>query len=159
MKPKVYIETTVPSYLTGRPSRDLVIVGHQELTREWWNDRRDDFDLYISQFVLDEAGAGDIQMARKRLEVLDGIEEIKITEEALQLAEKLVISGIIPPVAATDAAHIAVAAINGMDYLLTWNCKHIANAEVMKKIYSFCKSEGYDCPLICTPIELMEGEE
>jgi len=157
MKPKVYIETTIPSYLTGRPSRDLVIVGHQELTREWWDERRDAFDLYISQFVLDEARAGDVRMAQKRLEALDGIEEIKITEEALQLAEKLVASGIIPSVAATDAAHIAVAAINGMDYLLTWNCKHIANAEIMKKIYSFCGREGYDCPLICTPIELMEG--
>ena len=81
------METTIPSYLTGRPSRDLVIVGHQELTREWWDERRNTFDLYISQFVLDEAGAGDVRMAQKRLEALGGIEEIKITEEALQLVK------------------------------------------------------------------------
>lgn len=158
MKEKVYIETTIPSYLAGRPSRDLVIAGNQELTREWWEKRRKDFDLYVSQFVLDEAGDGDADAARRRLGILDGLAELSINDEAASLAEQLVSEGIVPPGAATDAAHIAIAAVNGMDYLLTWNCRHIANAEIMKKIYSLCGREGYNCPVICTPAELM-GED
>jgi len=157
MKPKVYIETTIPSYLTGRPSRDLVIAGNQELTREWWDERRMAFDLYISQFVLDEAGVGDQAAVRRRLDVLVGMRELAISEEAVYIAEKLIRNGVVPQKAATDAAHIAVAAVNEMDYLLTWNCKHIANAEIMKKIYGLCKDEGFNCPVICTPAELMGG--
>ena len=158
MKQKVYIETTIPSYLAGRPSRDLVIAGNQELTREWWDGRREVFDLYVSQFVLDEAKDGDAEAARRRLDILDGLAELAINEEAVHLAEKLVFEGIVPPKAATDAAHIAVAAVNEMDYLLTWNCRHIANAEIMKRIYSLCEGEGYNCPVICTPAELMGGD-
>ncbi len=158
MKQKVYIETTIPSYLAGRPSRDLVIAGNQELTREWWDGRREAFDLYVSQFVLDEAEDGDVEAARRRLDILAGLAELAINEEAVHLAEKLVSEGIVPPKAATDAAHIAVAAVNEMDYLLTWNCTHIANAEIMKRIYSLCEREGYNCPVICTPAELMGGD-
>jgi hypothetical protein len=157
MKPKVYIETTIPSYLAARLSRDLVIAGNQELTHEWWAGRKDDFDLYISQFVLDEAGIGDEDAARRRMELLADIQELKITDEAGDLTEKLLKEGVVPQKAATDAAHIAVAAVNGMDFLLTWNCKHIANARMLKKIYSICANEGYTCPLVCTPAELMEG--
>lgn len=157
MKPKVYIETTIPSYLTARRSRDLVIAGNQALTQDWWNDRRDAFDLYISQFVLDEAGVGDKDAVYRRLEVLADIMELKITEEAVGLTEKLLCDGVVPPKAATDAAHIAVAAVNQMDYLLTWNCKHIANAEIIMKIYHKCEAAGYVCPVICTPAELMGG--
>ena len=157
MKPKVYIETTIPSYLAGRPSRDLVVAGNQELTREWWDERRAAFDLYISQFVLDEAAIGDLKAVRRRMDVLNGLSELEITEAAEQLAEKLIRGGVIPVKAAADAAHIAVAAVSGMDYLLTWNCKHIANAEIMKKIYRLCEAEGFNCPVICTPAELMGG--
>jgi hypothetical protein len=157
MKPKVYIETTIPSYLAGRPSRDLVIAGNQELTREWWDGRRETFDLYISQFVLDEAGVGDADAVRRRLAVLVDITELKITEEAVGLTEKLLRDGVVPLKAATDAAHIAVAAVNQMDYLLTWNCKHIANAEIIRKIYHTCEATGYSCPVICTSAELMGG--
>lgn len=159
MKQKVYIETTIPSYLAARPSRDLVIAGNQELTHEWWMDQRPSFDLYISQFVLDEAGIGDADAARRRLDVLDGICELKITEEAGRLTEKLLRERVVPQKAATDAAHIAVAAVNGMDFLLTWNCKHIANAQMLRKIYSVCESAGYTCPLVCTPAELMGGDD
>jgi hypothetical protein len=157
MKPKVYIETTIPSYLAARTSRDLVIAGNQELTHEWWAEQRASFELYISQFVLDEAGIGDAGAARRRLEILADIQELKITDEAGVLTEKLLKEGGVPRKAATDAAHIAVAAVNGMDFLLTWNCKHIANARMLKKIYSICANEGYTCPLVCTPAELMEG--
>ena len=158
MKQKVYIETTIPSYLAGRPSRDLVIAGNQELTREWWDGRRENFDLYVSQFVLDEANDGDADAARRRLDVLDGLAELEINDEAVRLAEKLVSEGIVPSKAATDAAHIAIAAVNEMDYLLTWNCRHIANAEIMKRIYSLCEGAGYSCPVLCTPAELMGGD-
>jgi len=158
MKPKVYIETTIPSYLAARPSRDLVIAGNQELTHEWWTEQRPSFDLYISQFVLDEAGVGDADAAQRRLSILSDINELIITDEAGGLTEKLLSEGVIPQKAATDAAHIAVAAVNEMDFLLTWNCKHIANARILKKIYSVCEAAGYTCPLICTPAELMEGD-
>lgn len=159
MKPKVYIETTIPSYLAARSSRDLVIAGNQELTHEWWIEQKESFELYISQFVLDEAAFGDEDAARRRLAILDGINELKVTDEAVRLTEKLLKEGVVPQKAATDAAHIAVAAVNGMDFLLTWNCKHIANARMLKKIYSVCEAEGYVCPLVCTPAELMEGDE
>jgi hypothetical protein len=157
MKPKVYIETTIPSYLTGCPSRDLVIAGNQEITREWWDERRAEFDLCISQFVLDEAGLGDREAVRRRMDILAGLSELEITDEAARLAERLIRESVVPQKAATDAAHIAVAAVHEVDYLLTWNCKHIANAEIMRKIYRLCKAEGFNCPVICTPAELMGG--
>lgn len=158
MKSKVYVETTIPSYLAARPSRDLVIAGNQELTHEWWMEQRESFELYISQFVLDEAAVGDVNAAQRRLNFLEGLHELKVTDEAASLTEKLLEEGVVPQKAATDAAHIAVAAVNGMDFLLTWNCRHIANARMLKRIYSVCEAEGYACPLVCTPAELMEGD-
>ena len=125
MKPNVYIETTIPSDLAVRPSRDLVIAGNQELTHEWWMEQRHSFDLYISQFVLDEAKIGDSNAARRRMDILAGINELEITGEAMGLTERLLHEGVVPLKAATDAAHIEVAAVNGIDFLLTWNCKHI----------------------------------
>ena len=126
MKPKVYIETSVPSYLTAWRRRDLVVAGNQETTKEWW-DRRNDFELYISEFVLQEASNGDSKAAENRLKSLDGIPEIEITEEVAAIAEKLLLEASLPNKARVDALHIATAAIGGMDYLLTWNCAHIAN--------------------------------
>ena len=158
MNPKVYIETTIPSYLAARPSRDLVIGGNQELTHVWWEEQRPSFDLYISQFVLDEAKIGDANAAQRRMDILAGLNELEITEESALLTETLISEGVVPEKAATDAAHIAVAAVNGMDFLLTWNCKHIANARMLKKIYFVCEAAGYSCPLVCTPAELMEGD-
>jgi len=159
MKQTVYIETTIPSYLAARPSRDLVIAGNQELTHEWWNEQRPSFDLYISQFVLDEVAVGDPDAARRRMDILAELNELEISDDAIRLTERLLHEGVVPPKAATDAAHIAIAAVNEMDFLLTWNCKHIANARILKKIYFVCETAGYSCPLICTPAELMEGDE
>lgn len=159
MKPKVYIETTIPSYIAARPSRDLIVAGNQELTHEWWDERRSSFDLYISQFVLDEAEVGDPDAVKRRMEILADLNELEITNEAESLTEKLLNEGVIPRKAATDAAHIAIAAVNGMDFLLTWNCKHIANARMLKKIYLVCEVAGHSCPLVCTPAELMEEDE
>lgn len=159
MKSSVYVETTVPSYLVSRLSRDLVVAAHQELTREWWDNRRQNFSVFISQFVLDEAGLGDAELARRRLALVDEIPELEITEAVAGLAQKLVEACSIPAKAATDAAHIAIAAVHSMDYLLTWNCAHIANAEISRRVHAVCAAEGFVCPVICTPEELMGVEE
>jgi hypothetical protein len=155
LKPKVYIETSIPSYLAAWRSRDLVVAGNQETTREWW-ERREDFDLFISVFVLDEAGAGDAEAAGRRMQCLAGIPEIEITGEVEQIAARLLSRASLPAKAHIDALHIAVAAIGGVDYLLTWNCAHIANPALRPRIESVIRSFGYAPPIICTPQELLE---
>ena len=150
----VYLETSVISYLTNRVSRDLIVAGHQASTREWWDDQRQAHDLYVSELVVLEAGRGDEAAAQNRLALLDGIELLRITEEVAQLAQALVTSHAIPDAAAADAVHVAVAAVNGMHYLLTWNCKHIANAERFEAIRATCLDNGYQPPILCTPDEL-----
>ncbi|MCG6534648.1 MAG: type II toxin-antitoxin system VapC family toxin [Syntrophales bacterium LBB04] len=156
MKAKVYIETTVVSYLTAWPSRDMIVAAHQQITDEWWRTKRQDFELFASQLVLREAQAGNEEMAQRRMKVLGNIKLLEVTEEALALAEKLIARGPLPKKAAEDAAHIAVAVVNGMDYLITWNCKHIANAKMRDKIELICKTNGYKPTIICTPEELLE---
>jgi hypothetical protein len=156
MKPKVYIETSVVSYLTARPSRDLIIAANQQITQEWWQERRAVFDLYVSQMVVQEASAGDPTAAQERLQVLDEIPLLKLNEEAVTFAEKLVQDGPLPPNAVEDALHIAIATLNGMDYLLTWNFKHLANATMRYKIEQVCRQLGYEPPIMCTPQELLE---
>lgn len=151
----LYLETTLISYLVARPSRDLLIAAHQQATREWWAERRGSFECYISQVVLDEVSGGDSEEAKTRLSVISNLSVLEATEEAELLAEAIVSGGAIPRRAARDAAHIAVAAVNGMDYLLTWNCKHLANAQIIRRVASVCNREGYDMPVICTPEELM----
>lgn len=158
MKAKVYIETTIPSYLAARPSRDLLIAAHQQLTREWWESRGPAFDLYVSQPVLEEAGAGDAILAKRRLDLLAEIRVLALTEGILRLAESLVTEGPIPRKAAGDALHIAIATAYGCEYLLTWNCRHIANAEIQRAARIVVKKLGYELPIICTPEELM-GEQ
>ena len=155
MESKVYIETTIVSYLTARPGRDLIIAAHQQLTQEWWENRRLSFDLYASQLVIQESSAGDAVMAQKRLEVLDQIPLLDINQESIALAGALVKKGPIPEKAAVDALHIAIATVHGMDYLLTWNCKHIANAEMQTAVTAVCRAAGYEPPVICTPEELL----
>ena len=155
MAPKVYIETTIPSYLTSRPGRDIVIVGHQQSTRDWWDRKRNEYDLYVSQLVIQECRAGDSKMAIQRLELLSGIEILPILQGITDLAENLVHAGPLPTKAAADAVHIATAAVNKMDYLLTWNLRHIANAKMQDAIRELCKEAGFRPPEICTPEELM----
>ena len=156
MKPKVYLETTVISYLASRPSRDLRIAAHQQATQDGWRDRRGAFDLYASQLVVQEAGRGDEEAARERLRVLGTISLLSVTDKALALAETIVRRGLVPKTVAEDAAHIAVATVNAADYLLTWNLKHIANAAVRNRVEALCRAEGYEPATICTPEELME---
>lgn len=154
MKAKVYIETSIPSYLCARRSRDLIMVANKEITVEWWDDRSQ-FDLYISTLVIQEAGAGDPAAAQKRIEQLHDIPELEVTDEVENFAEILMQKVPLPEKAKVDALHIAVATLNGMDYLLTWNCAHIANAVLRPKVEAVCREFGYEPPTICTPQELM----
>lgn len=155
MAQRVYLETTIPSYLTAWPSRDLIIAGHQQVIKDWWRTRRNEFELCISQFVIDEASAGDAEAARDRMAILNPLPLLDISAAVLELASAILQSGVIPAKAARDAAHIAVSAVHGVDFLLTWNCAHIANAQIVKKVQSICLQQGFPCPLICTPEELM----
>lgn len=156
MKPKVYLETTVVSYLAGRPSRDIIVVAHQEITRQWWERKRGNYHLTISELVFREASAGDPGAAQRRRDVLAGIDVLEVTEEALDLADKLVRQGAVPTTAPEDALHIAIAVSNGVEYLLTWNCAHIANAAMRRAIDDVCVASGYRPTVLCTPEELLE---
>ena len=155
-KPKVYLETTIASYLTAWPSRDLVMAANQETTREWWANRKDAFQLFVSQTVIKESGAGDPDAAQRRLEFLKPFPRLDITDEVESLAAKLIADVPLPPKAQADALHIAVAAVNQMNYLLTWNCTHIANATLRSPIERVCRSQGYEPPVVCTPQEMLE---
>ena len=155
VKYKVYVETTVVSYLTGLPTRDLVLTAHQQLTVEWWQHRHH-FDLFVSEAVLQEAAGGDPSAAARRMAALQGISVLELTAPVAGLARALVAGHAVPATAAVDAVHIAVAAVNGMDFLLTWNCTHIANAATRGMIERVCRAAGLVPPVICTPEELME---
>ena len=156
MKPRAYLETTIISYLTSRPSRDIITAAHQQSTQEWWDNRRDKFDIFVSQIVIQEAGEGNNEAAARRLEIIEEITQVEIQPEAVSLAQSLVADGLVPEKAATDALHIAIATVQGMDYLVTWNLKHIANATIRNAIANACRQRGYEPPIICTPEELME---
>ena len=159
MKKSVYIETSVPSYLTARPSRDVRAAAWQEITFQWWGEVRPRYDLVTSELVRAEAGAGDSDAAARRLSCLEDIPELAIDEEVQALAERLVTEGGVPPSAEADALHIAVAAVHGVNYLLTWNFRHIDNATTKPVIRSICAVSGYTCPEICTPLELLAEDE
>jgi len=153
----VYIETSVISYLTARPSRDLLAAAHQQITREWWDNHRSRFDIFISPLVIGESQRGNQEAAANRIAAIVGIQILEVVEEAYLLASAIITEGILPPSAQDDAAHIALAAVHNMDYLLTWNCRHIDNAETKPLVRSLCGNKGYNCPEICTPEELMGG--
>ena len=152
----VYIETTVVSYLTARPSRDLIIAAHQQITHDWWDTYRANYELCVSQLVLDEAGVGDAQAAQERLLVLRPMLVLETTAEALELAKELLQAGALPAKTADDALHIAIAATKAVPYLLTWNCRHLANAVMRPVIEAVCLAKGLKAPIICTPEELLE---
>ena len=153
----MYLETSVVSYLVGRLSRDVIVLGNQELTREWWAHRRFDYDLFISEVVLREAAIGDPELARQRGAICDALPLLAITGEAERLAPLLLKAAAMASNAATDALHVAVAAVHGMDYLLSWNCAHIANATIRRAIDKQCRASGYEPPVICTPQEMIQG--
>ncbi|MBN2089230.1 type II toxin-antitoxin system VapC family toxin [candidate division KSB1 bacterium] len=155
MKPKLYLETTIPSYLVATPSRDLIVAAHQQITNEWWLNQKDKFDIYISQFVFDEVSSGDPRLAKKRIKIISKFPKLEISDDVKLLAASFIDSKVIPIKAVIDAAHIAVAAVHNMNFLMTWNCAHIANAIMAQSIQNICIKNGYNCPVICTPEELI----
>jgi hypothetical protein len=159
MNPKVYIETTIINYLTAWRSPQLVMAANQETTRNWWDDERQNFDLFISEAVVQEASAGDADAAKRRLEVLAEIPELPITDEARFLARQLIEHTPLPEKASVDALHVVTETVNGMDYLLTWNCRHIANATLRNAMADVCREAGYEMPIICTPLELIQEHD
>jgi hypothetical protein len=156
MKSTVYIETSIISYLVARPSNDIRAAAFQNITADWWDNRRTDFDLYISEIVVAEASRGHPDAANRRLATIAGIVELRISANARDLAKALIASNSFPVKAELDAFHVAVDATNGIDYLLTWNCAHIANAVMRPRIDSMCRKLGFEPPIICTPAELLE---
>lgn len=151
----VYLETSFISYLVARPSRDVVVAGHQQTTQDWWASRRSQFECSVSQVVIDEASAGDSGEVHKRLAIISALPALEITAAAEALAEAIMAAGMLPPHAVRDAAHVAVAAVHAIDYLLTWNCKHLANAQISRRIAMVCEKLEHRMPIICTPEELM----
>lgn len=157
MKPRVYIETSVVSYLTARASRDVVTAAQQVITQQWWEMTQSvakPFDLRTSQLTLDEASRGDPLAAQARLASLSGMPILGLTAPALQLGQELVAQLAIPAKAVDDAYHVAIAAVHGMEYLATWNCRHIANAHMRQKIVHICQQAGFTPVVIATPQEL-----
>ncbi len=151
----VYIETSIVSYLTARPARDLVAAAWQNATGQWWEMQRQHFDLFTSQLVVREAGQGHPEAGQRRLAVLANIPHLSMPEAVTSLAVALLTEGALPQKATDDALHVAVSAYHNVDYLLTWNCRHIDNAEMKPLMRSICITQGYTCPEICTPLELM----
>ncbi len=157
MKPSLYIETSVVSYLTARPNRDLITAARQQLTAVWWATQRSKYDLFISPLVLEEAELGDAEAAAARLSVLQDLDAPTPSPEADALAEALLREVPLPEKAAADAVHIAVATTAGAEYLLTWNFRHIANPVLREQIAEVCRRSGYEPPTLCTPEDLLEG--
>lgn len=151
----VYLETTFISYLVARASRDVIVAGHQQTTQEWWANRRSEFECLVSQVVIDEVSVGDSAEVQKRLAIIVSLPVLEATQAAESLTQAIMAAGILPPHAFPDAAHVAVSAVHAVDYLLTWNCKHLANAQIARRIAVVCQQQGQPMPVICTPEELM----
>nr|VFK33273.1 MAG: hypothetical protein BECKMB1821I_GA0114274_10433 [Candidatus Kentron sp. MB]VFK76075.1 MAG: hypothetical protein BECKMB1821H_GA0114242_10413 [Candidatus Kentron sp. MB] len=154
MNKSIYIETTISSYLAAWPSRDLLQAARQQITHSWWRQERQKYTLCISQIVLDEAAAGDQDAARRRLIFLEQLSLLDLTDTVDDVAQAIVNSELLPPKAARNAIHIAVASVHSIDILLTWNCRHIANPVIMKELRAVVANAGFDLPVLCTPAEL-----
>ena len=155
-RPTIYIETSIISYLAARPSSDLMTAACQQITTRWWERYRRFYRIVTSALVVAESREGDQQMAKKRLDLLKGISTLRTTDQAKKLARALIQKGALPDKAQADALHIAIAAAQDVDYLLTWNCRHIDNPATKPMVREVCLSEGYACPEICTPFEIVE---
>ena len=158
MRRKVYLETTVVSYLAARPSRDLLVAGHQEATRELWPGLATTFETFVSALVYEEAARGDAEQAAKRLAAIKPFQMLDVDDDARRLAERIIAGNGIPEQYPEDALHIAVAAINGIDVLVTWNFAHLSNPFTRVRVRQLVEAEGYACPEICSPEELLESE-
>jgi hypothetical protein len=154
-----YIETTIPSYYVARPSMNVIQASRQACTRAWWDGGCSGFDLFTSQEVLQEANLGDADMARQRLEMLLPLPRLALTEAVGTLAQNLIQTGLVPEKAASDAIHIAVASVHRMNYLVTWNFKHIANPFIRDHLRSLVADAGFQLPVMCSPEELIQYDE
>lgn len=157
MEQSVYIETSIVSYLVARPSRDVVAAARQQLTHEWWNAHRSGFSVWASELVLEEAGRGDAGAARQRVDALADIPLLPLTPDVDRVAAALLKGAALPEQAAADAAHIALATVHGVGYLLTWNCKHIANPFIQRSVQRISAEAGFVAPVVCTPEEFVGG--
>ena len=155
MKPKVYLETTIISFLAARPSRDILVNAKQAVTNEWWATQRNDFDLYISEVVLGEISNGDRDAVERRLNVAKGLYSLELTEKCFNIAKQLT-GNIIPDSVAEDAYHVSLAIEHNIEYLLTWNMKHINKTKTKYAIMELCNLNEYNCPVICSPFEMIE---
>jgi len=159
MKPTVYLETTVIGYLAMRVSGVLRVAANQQTTRDWWENHRQQFDLFVSRFVVDECSDGDPVAAQERRAFLEDIPLLQMSEGVDSLAESLIAGVPLPEKAGIDALHISIAAVHGIEYLITWNCRHIANPALRPQIEFLCREAGYEPPVICTPQELLEIDD
>jgi hypothetical protein len=158
MARSVYLETSVISYLVARPNqRDLIVAAHQQITRDWWAIRRHEFTLFASAAVIEEAVRGDPEYAKARMGVIEQLHLADVTRAARTLAAQLLLEAALPAKANADALHISIAAVNGIDHLLTWNCTHLANAAILPRVNKICRAAGFEPPYVSTPEELMVG--
>ncbi|MBI2471872.1 MAG: type II toxin-antitoxin system VapC family toxin [Planctomycetes bacterium] len=156
MKESIYLETTVVSYYTSKPSRDIIVLAHQEITLEWWPKAIKRFDIFISEVVVEESRLGDHEAARRRLEELKNFPHLVLNNKVEEMAQVYIEQFEISKKYLRDAAHLAIASVHNIDYLVTWNCAHLANGEVIKKLMKINESFNIHTPIICTPEELME---
>jgi len=157
--PTAYIETTIPSYYVARAAMNVIQASRQASTRAWWDGGRSSFDLFTSQEVLQEARLGDADMARQRLEILSPLPKLELTEEVGALAQELIQAGLVPEKAASDAVHIAVASVHQVNYIVTWNFKHIANPYTRDRLRGVVADAGFRLPVMCSPEELIQYDE
>ena len=151
----LYLDTSIIGYLTIRPSTNLITASNSVITQNWWDTRRENFTRYISEVVLEELARGDQEIATKRLDLISELPLLALNEAVEELAQQFLTKSNLPPKASDDALHIALATVYKVDYLLTWNCKHIANAQIQKKLSQIADSLGYELPTICTPYEML----
>jgi len=156
MRESIYLETTIVSYYTSKPSRDIIVLAHQEITRQWWLKTIGRYNVLISEVVIEEASSGDPEAIKKRLEELKDFPHLELNDKVEEMAQVYMERLEIPEKSLRDAAHLAIASVHNIDYLVTWNCTHLANGEVIKKLIKINESLGIHTPIICTPEELME---
>ncbi len=154
MSETLYLETSVIGYLTARPSQNLIVAANMAVTREWWDTRRSNFEIYVSEVVFNEIARGDPEIAQNRIEIIKDFPILFANETVTNLAEQFLQKTNLPPKASDDTLHIALATVYGLDYLLTWNCRHIANPNIQKKLSEISTNFGYELPILCTPYQL-----
>ncbi len=156
---RIYVESTIPSYVVARPARDLLQAARQQLAKDWWDWERNKHELFISQVVLDEIAFGEKEMAERRLETMRSVPLLRVTDQVKKLAGKILTLALLPAKADRDATHIALASVYEMDILLTWNSRHIANAAIRLRLRKVVEAAGFTLPVICTPEELVETDD